>query len=162
MKQSIESASVIDTAQYIVERVVPEELPFFSVVSKTYQRDPASLRTQQVPTDGDMGFGWEDSVKALAPSIVIIVEQIFVKIGSEASKKGAASLFRLLRRAISRRASSRKQKKQPASPAYTLDNIRSDAYAAARKLRVTEKKAIQIADALVERLQARRSETEDK
>ena len=153
---------VIKVAHDVVEQVAPNELSSFQTISAAYRRDPGSMRRQQAVKDNDLGFGGiEGEIHVLAPTILLIVEQVLIKISSNAAEKGAGTLFRHMREKIFRRSSSRKRQNQPASPPYLLlADIQVYAYQSARKFKVSEAKANEIAKTLVENLEARKVELE--
>jgi hypothetical protein len=161
MSQLPDREFVIKIAYDVVKQVAPNELSSFQTISAAYKRDPRNMRRQQAVKDNDLGFGGiGGEIHVLAPTILLIVEQVLIQIGRDAAGKGAGALFHHLGEKIFRRSSSRKQQNQPGSPPYLLADIQVYAYKSARELKVSEAKANAIAKTLVEKLEARKAEWE--
>lgn len=159
-KQLFDIEQVISIAQDIVAQVAPEELSSFSALSTLYSKKPENIFNQQVAKDDDLGFGVGEVIQALAPAILLTVQQVFVQVSSDATEKSAATLFRRLGKKVFKHSSSRKRLNQPGSPEYTLADIRDYAYKTACELKISEAKAKLIADALAGRLATKQNERE--
>ncbi|HEY7414996.1 MAG TPA: hypothetical protein VH593_07375 [Ktedonobacteraceae bacterium] len=163
MSQLPDREFVIKIAYDVVKQVAPNELSSFQTISAAYKRDPRNMRRQQAVKDNDLGFGGiGGEIHVLAPTILLIVEQVLIQIGRDAAGKGAGALFHHLGEKIFKRSSSTKKQNQPGSPPYLLTqaDIQAYVYQAARKARVSEAKANEIAKTLVENLKARKEELE--
>ena len=147
---------IISIAHDVVEQVAPLELDFFSALSTAYRNNPGIVRRQQAMKDDDLGFGGvEATVSVLAPTILLIVQQVLVKISNDATEKGEkglGALFHHLRTKIFKSASASKPANKPDSPEYLSIDIWKYTYKTARECKISEKKANQIADVLVEKL----------
>ncbi len=153
------TASVISVAHDIVAQVEPGELEFlFPAISGAYAREPGRLQKQRVVRSAPFAFAPGELVAVFTPTILLIVQQALVQMGVDATEKSAGNLVSRLAKRIFKRSASRKANSQPTPPAYTLLEIRDQAYKTAREFKVSEAKSKQIADVLVGRLATMKDE----
>jgi hypothetical protein len=151
---------IISVAHDVVKQVAPEELPSFPAISAAYRRNPGGLHRQLASKDDDLGFGAGEVITAVASTILLVVQQVLVQVSSDITEKGAGTLFHRLGKKIFKRPSSKKRTNQPDSPEYLLEDVKIYAYKTARRFKIGEDRANQIARALVEELRTRWAEIE--
>ena len=66
---------VADIAHDVVAQIAPQELPFFSVTTEAYFKNPNKMRQEQVGKDEMLGFG-AGEIAAFSPIIITIVDDV--------------------------------------------------------------------------------------
>jgi hypothetical protein len=64
---------VTDVAHDVVAQMAPQELPFFSVTTEAYFKNPKKMRQEQVGKDETLGFGVGE-IAAFSPIIIAIAD----------------------------------------------------------------------------------------
>jgi hypothetical protein len=66
---------VADIAHDVVAQIAPQELPFFSVTTEAYFKNPNKMRQEQAGKDEMLGFG-AGEIAAFSPIIITIVDDV--------------------------------------------------------------------------------------
>lgn len=147
-------------AREAIEIVAPHELPFFRAYSEAFFRDPEKLLVGKSTKDDLLGFGMGEAVEivtggalalaAIALSILADAARDALKSKSEASIGG---LIDLVINAV------KPSSKREAAPEWTwkvtpseIKQLRELLLESARRLKLSEPKAAQLADAVVARI----------
>ena len=146
-KQSPDTELIVRIAKDVVEQAAPEELPAFSALSRFYSKKPGSVLKQQMAKDDELGFGAGSASQVLAPTILLIVQQVVVQVSGNVAAKGSGTFLRRLWKKTSE-----EPIKPSGSSAYTQADIQAYAYKTALTFNVPEAKAQQIAAIVAGRL----------
>lgn len=150
-------------AREAIEIVAPHELPFFLAYSEAFFRDPAKL-LEKSEKDDLLGFGMGEAVEivtgralalaAIALSILADAARDALKSKTEATFGALIDRIKVIVKAIGKRSSERE-----AAPEWTwkvtpgeIKQLRERLLEDARRLKLSETKAAQLADAVVARI----------
>lgn len=78
---------VADIAHDVVAQMSPQELPFFSVTTEAYFKNPNKMRQEQTGKDEMLGFG-AGEIAAFSPIIITVVDDVLKYILGDVVPKG--------------------------------------------------------------------------
>lgn len=148
-------------AREAIEIVAPQELPFFRAYSEAFFRDPAKLLVEKSEKDDLLGFGMGEAIEVVtgpALALAAIALSFLTDAARDALKsKTEASIGALIDRvlkAVGKRSSEREVAQDwtwKVTP-VEIKQLRELLLEDARRLKLSEPKAAQLADAVVARI----------
>jgi hypothetical protein len=156
VNDSTQNQLIANVARDLVAQLAPEELPLFQAHSAAYFKDPQKVLKGQRGEDEMLGFGTGEAISLLTPIALTISVEVIKFVTEEVKKsfkaESSSMINDLVKSMFEKYRSAEEKKEKPASTLLTLEQlkeVRKIAIAKARKLKLPESKANQLADALI-------------
>ena len=146
---------IADVARDVLSEIAPDELPIFPAASRAYIADPAAALRGLGAKDEMLGFGIEALAVAVTPVVLVVVTEVFQFLTGVAAKAVADGLAK----EISEIVKAMFKRFRPSTPSIPsvltrehIAAIHGNVLLAARRLRLSQDKALALANAVTAQL----------
>jgi hypothetical protein len=147
--ETVNNEVVAEVGRTLVGALVPHQLPLFVPISKAFFKDPKGALAQGRARDDIMGFGAAEA-ELLIPVVLSALTQVGLFLAREVGKRLAVTTASIIEEQVKRllRGEPGAITLQPAQRA----EVRRIAFEVGRQFRLSNARATQLADALVDQL----------
>lgn len=155
MTELVEDSLVADVARDQVERIAPQEVAIFPLLSEAYFQDPDKALAAQGGQDEMLGFGVEAGVVLLTPVVLTVTREVVEFVAGEVlesiqtQSSGLINEFvRKIFKKFRREGEARGEELPPPLTREQIVRVREIALEKGRQLRLTPSQAALLADSL--------------